>query len=304
MYYNICYDIIALLLLFGIALSTLIVKDKASTSTTAFKSSILLLAAATVFDILSALTGADILFDSDDLNLLFETVYMCLDLYSLYAIFVAISSRISKNYRKQSQIIFIFVSIYTFLLLLNLPTHFVFSVKDGIYDNERFLYYVAYSIPILVMIHIVIVLVRNRNVIGEKIYVTVLIATCMPIAGTIIQYIFNRILVIQFCIAITLFVLNFIWETPDAEKLVKTVNDLEQARKSEASSRYEIEMADRAKSRFLSNISEELLQPISDIQEYAGQIIESNPDNEVGIDADEIIKAGNQFKELLNKLSD
>lgn len=302
MYFNISYDIVTLLLIFGITISNLMISDKSARSSKSFKVCILLLAISTTFDILAALTGADILCDSDEVNIILETAYMCTGLYCLYASFIAIASRIRMDFRKASQIIFAFVTIYTFLLLYNLPTRLLFNIIDGVYDNHP-LFYVAYSIPVFVMFHTVIVLVSNRYALEKKVFWTMLFAVIAPIICVIIQVINDRLILIQFGLGITVFVLNFIWETPDASKLEKTILELEEAKKSEEASRYEIEMADRAKSRFLSNISEELLHPISEIQEYANQIIEANPENEIGANADEIASAGNQFKELLNKLT-
>lgn len=302
MYFNIAYDIVTLVLVLSMAVSSYIRTSQILHNSKAFKTAILLLGISTSFDILAAITGGDVFWDSDELNIIFETFYMCTGLYCLYATFITVAGNIDCNYHRSSQFIFALVTVYTFLLLINFPTRLLYDIVDGKYNNH-ILFYVAYTIPVFVMIHTIIVLVINRNNLKKKVYVAMLIATVCPIVGVLIQLFDERLILIQFSMAITLLILNFIWETPDAQKIEKAVAELEMARISEEKDRKNVEMVGRVKERFLNNISGELLEPIDDIQEYAKQIYEQNDDEDIKQDAENIINAADQFKELLGQIT-
>ena len=301
MYFNIAFDVVTLILLGGIAVSNLIMTNKRIKNSGAFSVCVGLLAVSTIFDIMAALTGANIIWDSDELNVVYETLYMCFGVYSLYACFVAVASRIKYDYHKSSLLIFCFVSLYTLMLLINIPTHIMFNIIDGVFDNH-FLFYVAYCIPIFVMVYSIVVLATSRKNIEKRLFRTMIPAVLAPVLGVIIQVIDDRLLLVQFGLGITVLILNFVWETPDSKQLKKTVAELEEARRQEEFSRREVEKADRVKSRFLSNISNELEQPIEEIQAYAREIRGIDVEGMVSAETDEIIKAGDHFKELLEKI--
>lgn len=301
MYFNIAFDIVTLLIILGIALSKLIIVGQKTRGNSAYNYCLALLAVSTFFDILAALTGANIIFDSDELNIVFETVYMCTGLYCLYASFLTVSMRIQIEYRKSSQFMFTLVSIYTFLLLINIPTKLLYNIVDGVFYNN-FLFYVAYIIPVYVMLYSVYTLFKNRHLVEKKIFVAMVIAACCPIIGVIIQLINDRLILIQFGLAITLLIINIIWETPDSQALKQMIAELEKTRQDEENSRTQTELSNNIKNNVISIIAGNIPAPLSQIEEQSQEIIELNESDSITNNAKEILDASNQLSKLVNQL--
>lgn len=302
MYFNIAFDIVTLILIASIILANVIMKSQKGESSRAFITMVLLLAVSTIFDILAAITGGDVFWDSDELNIIFETIYMCTGLYCLYATFLTVAMRIEYDYRKASQVIFGLVTVYTFLLLMNIPTRLLFDIVDGVFDNHP-LFYAAYSIPVFVMLFSVYIIIRKRKLLERRMFIATISASFIPILGVLIQIFNDRLILIQFGLALTILIMSFVWETPDALKLEAAVEELERTREEEAASRREAELADNVKGMFLSRLSEELARPIEEIQEYARQIVSLGTETEAYQDAEHIIIAGDRFKEILDTIS-
>ena len=296
MYYNISFDIAAILVLIVIAIgmSTVLYTDTSGHKLVRRYVCTVIISA--VLDVITAYTisyGSRV---PDLLNIILNTLYQYASVFC-----VAVAMRTILNYypsASRTSIIINRTLLYAqaAFVTVNLFTGWLFTFEDGVYIHGK-IYYIAYVLSLLVVFHMLFVVVKNRADRPSTITRIIILFLFLPTVFTVIQMIFSSILLIAFGEAFSALIMLFALETPDYRALMKTMNELEIARE-------EANIASRAKSDFLANMSHEIRTPINGILGMNTMILRDCDDPQVVEYAENIRIAGNGLLSIINDILD
>ncbi|MBO4899192.1 MAG: response regulator [Lachnospiraceae bacterium] len=296
MYYNISFDIAAILVLavIAIGMSTVLYTDTSGHKLVRrYVYSVIICA---IVDIITAYTICYGSMVPDPLNIILNTIYQYASVFC-----VAVAMRTILNYypsASRTSIIINRTLLYAqaAFVTLNLFTGWLFTFEDGVYIHGK-IYYIAYVLSLLVVFHMLVVVVKNRADRPATITRIIILFLFLPTIFTVIQMIFSSILLIAFGEAFSALIMLFALETPDYRALMKTMNELEIARE-------EANIASRAKSDFLANMSHEIRTPINGILGMNTMILRDCDDPQVVEYAENIRIAGNGLLSIINDILD
>ena len=122
-----------------------------------------------------------------------------------------------------------------------------------------------------------------------------------PIICIIIQFFNDRLLLAMIGATVASVVFGLTLGDNDYDVLQNTLEELNRVKESEATSRHDAESANKVKTIFLENISNELLDPIKEVNDISNEIEGMTEDIELKKYAKEI---NNASVELLNVVED
>ncbi len=296
MYYNISFDIAAILVLIvlAIVMNTVLYTDtRGHKLVRLYMYSVI---ACSVIDIITAYTICYGNMVSDPVNLILNSLYQ----YSS-ALCVTLANLTILNYypsasQRSVMINRVLLAMLVILVTVNLFTGWVFRFEDGVYIHGG-LYYVVYVLSLAIVIQMLIIVLKNRSDKPGSISRIVILFLFLPTLFTVIQMIFGNVLLITFGEAFGSLIMLFALETPDYRKLMKTMNELEIARE-------EANTANRAKSDFLANMSHEIRTPINGILGMNTMILRDSKDPGIVEYAENIRVAGNTLMAIINDILD
>ena len=296
MYYNISFDIAAILVLLVIAtgMRTVLYTDtRGHMLVRRYVYSVIVCA---VIDVITAYTICYGHLVPDPLNLILNTLYQ----YS--AIFcVAVAMRTILNYYPSASKTSVMINRVLLLIqiafvTLNLFTGWLFSFKNGVYIHGN-IYYISYIMSLAIVFHMLYVVIKNRSDRPGAISRIILLFLFLPTVFTVIQMIAGNILLIAFGEAFSALIMLFALETPDYRKLMKTMKELETARE-------EANIANQSKSDFLASMSHEIRTPINGILGMNTMILRDSDDPQIVEYAANIRIAGNGLLSIINDILD
>ena len=296
MYYNISFDIAAILMLTVIAvgMKTVLYTDtRGHKLVRRYVYSVILCA---VIDVITAYTICYGNVIPDPVNLILNTLYQ----YSSI-LCVALAMRTILNYypsaaKTSIMINNILLYLLTAFVTFNLFTGWMFRFENGEYIHGK-IYYIAYIISLAIVFHMLYVVLRNRSDRPGAISNIILLFLFLPTIFTVIQMIFGNVLLIAFGEAFSSLIMLFALETPDYRKLMKTMKELEVARE-------EANIANRTKSDFLASMSHEIRTPINGILGMNTMILRDSSDPQIVEYAENIRIAGNGLLSIINDILD
>ncbi len=296
MYYNISFDIAAILVLIVIAVGMKTVLYTDTKGHKLVRYYVYSVIACALIDIITAYTICYGYLVPDLLNIVLNSLYQ----YSAL-ICVAVAMRTILNYypsaSKTSVVINrILLYVQTVFITVNLFTGWLFTFKDGEYVHGN-LYYISYALSLAVVFHMLYVVLVNRSDRPGVISNIILLFLFLPTIFTVIQMIFSNVLLIAFGEAFSALIMLFALETPDYRKLMKTMNELEIARE-------EANIANRTKSDFLASMSHEIRTPINGILGMNTMILRDSGDPQIVEYAENIRLAGNGLLSIINDILD
>ncbi len=296
MYYNISFDIAAILVLIVIAVGMKTVLYTDTKGHKLVRYYVYSVIACALIDIITAYTICYGYLVPDLLNIVLNSLYQ----YSAL-ICVAVAMRTILNYypsaSKTSVVINrILLYVQTVFITVNLFTGWLFTFKDGEYVHGN-LYYISYALSLAVVFHMLYVVLVNRSDRPGVISNIILLFLFLPTIFTVIQMIFSNVLLIAFGEAFSALIMLFALETPDYRKLMKTMNELEIAR-------VEANIANRTKSDFLASMSHEIRTPINGILGMNTMILRDSGDPQIVEYAENIRLAGNGLLSIINDILD
>ncbi|MBO4901557.1 MAG: response regulator [Lachnospiraceae bacterium] len=296
MYYNISFDIAAILLLIVIAVGMKTVLYTDTPGHKLVRRYVYVVIGYAVIDMITAYTISYAEMVPDPLNLILNSLYQ----YS--AVFtVAVAMRTILNYypsasKTSVMINRILIYLQALLVTVNLFTGCLFRFENGVYLHGP-IFYVAYALPLATVFHMLYVAIVNRGDRPGVISRIILLFLFLPTIFTGIQMILGNVLLIAFGEAFSALIMLFALETPDYRKLMKTMNELEIARE-------EANIANRTKSDFLASMSHEIRTPINGILGMNTMILRDSKDPQIVEYAENIRIAGNGLLSIINDILD
>ncbi|MBO4904932.1 MAG: response regulator [Lachnospiraceae bacterium] len=296
MYYNISFDIAAILVLMVLAvgMNTVLYTDtQGSRLVRRYVYSVIICA---IIDVITAYTICYGKMVPDTLNLILNSLYQYSAIFS-----VAVAMRAILNYypsASKKAVIINRVLLYMLVafVTVNLFTGWMFRFEDGVYVHGR-LYLVSYVLSLTVLFHMLYVVLKNRADRPGAMTKIIILFLFLPTIFTVIQMIVGDILLIAFGEAFSALIMLFALETPDYRKLMKTMKELEIARE-------EANVANSTKSDFLASMSHEIRTPINGILGMDTMILRDCDDPQIVEYAENIRIAGNGLLSIINDILD
>ena len=240
-------------------------------------------------------------------NLLFDTFFFAVEVYMglLFIEYILISAY-KKPIKKYRIALGIFAALHTLVLILNLfyGFYFRFDFTTGEYLHESW-YYMLYFIPGSLTVIALILLVCLRKRFGSKQWISVFSFVLFSVIGLVLQGTLIPNVYLSFgLVTIAFLMIVFSLETPDYRKLMKTMDELEVARKDAEEARHEAERANSVKSDFLANMSHEIRTPINSILGFDEIILRESNDKDITQYASNIKLSGQTLLTLINDILD
>ena len=296
MYYNISFDIAAVLVLAVLAVGTNTVLYTDTPGNRLVRRYIYAVIVFAVIDIVTAYTISYGYKVNDTLNMLLNSLYQYSSVFC-----VAVAMRTILNYypsASKKSVIINRVLLYTLMVFItvNMFTGWMFRFENGEYVHGS-IYVIAYLISLAIVFHMLYVVLVNRSDRPGVMSKIILLFLFLPTVFTVIQMIFSEVLLIAFGEAFSALIMLFALETPDYRKLMKTMNELEIARE-------EANIANRTKSDFLASMSHEIRTPINGILGMNTMILRDSSDPQIAEYAENIRIAGNGLLAIINDILD
>ena len=296
MYYNISFDIAAILMLIVLAVGMNTVLYTDTTGHKLVRRYMYSVIFCAVMDVITAYTICYGYLIPDTLNLILNSIYQ----YSS-VLCVAVAMRTILNYYPSAGKTSVMINRLLLYLLVafitvNMFTGWMFEFTNGEYVHGS-LYMIAYALSLAVVFHMLYVVLINRGDRPGVMSRIIILFLFLPTVFTVIQMIVGDILLIAFGEAFSALIMLFALETPDYRKLMKTMNELEIARE-------EANVANRAKSDFLASMSHEIRTPINGILGMNTMILKDSDDWQITQYAENIRAAGNSLLSIINDILD
>lgn len=296
MNYNISFDIatIAILSVMLVALRTIFYTS--SQQSAVFRKFIAFTLFNALIDIITAFTIAYSGQVPDWLNIILNSIYQYISAFTVYfAIrYVFVYLDCANNVNKVINHIIGFS--YIALLTVNIFTGLIFTFKDHAYIHGP-LFLATYVLSFLAVIHAGITVVIHRRQFEKLKYRIVVFFLTLPIVFSVTQMFVGDVLLTAFGEAFAAMIMLFSLETPDYNKLLSTLDELEAARQ-------EADIANNSKSDFLANMSHEIRTPINGILGMDTMILRECDDPQIIEYAENIKIAGNGLLSIINDILD
>lgn len=268
MKYDITYEVSAAIFLI---LLYIFHKNKYSSkklSNTTFRKMVIALFFCDIFDMLTAYTISYATSIPLYVNIVLNSIYYIIaPLCTLILVKYAESFFEDMDRYKRINIINnLLYAIYLVPVALNPFTGIMFYFDDEYNYTHGQIYILLYALPMYYMLLAIIIITKNRVKLGQRYFLPLVAFVAVSEGGTLLQFfVFRTTLVNFFASSVAALILIFTMETPDYEKLMATMEELEEAKKEAEAARNEAEHANAAKSRFLANMSHEIRTPINGI---------------------------------------
>jgi response regulator RpfG family c-di-GMP phosphodiesterase/signal transduction histidine kinase len=218
--------------------------------------------------------------------------------------------KFDKHGRDKKQRFFMMLNIlvglaYLILLAVNLFTGIIFSFTETVSYAHGSLYYVIYAVPLYYLIVSIIIVFGNRDQFRKNQFFSAVAFVAISILGPVIQGIVcPNTLIACFTGAVALVIIIFSLETPDYQKLMDTMDELEKANKVAVAAREEAQRANSVKTVFLENMSHEVRTPINAVLGYNEMIMRETGESHTVEYALNIQAAGKTLLSMFNDILD
>ncbi len=296
MYYNISFDIAAILVLIVITggMNTVLYTD--TTGHKLVRRYAYSVIACAVIDVITAYTICYGYMIPDLLNHILNNLYQYSSLLCVTLAMKTILNYYPSASKTSVMINRILLCLLAVFITLNLFTGCMFRFEDGVYIHEKF-YLAAYVLSLAIVFHMLYVVLANRSDHPGIISKIILLFLFLPTIFTVIQMIFGNILLIAFGEAFSILIMLFALETPDYRKLMQTMKELDIARE-------EANVANRTKSDFLASMSHEIRTPLNGILGMNEMILKDSKDPQITEYAENIRISGHGLLSIINDILD
>ncbi len=262
---------------------------------------------ADLFDVITAITisyGAVI---PPRLNTVLNTAYFVMSALLSYQ-FLQYSQLCVKSFQGEKKVSIgyrMIVYVYLALLAINLFTGWMFAFDaQGAYIHGP-LYYLLSTMPYACFFMGVLRMIRNTKEYDRGQKLSIVAFSMLALSGAVIQIIFlPDVLLTMFTLSLGLIIILFSLETPDYQKLIQTMDELQQAKSEAEEAKKRAEIANQAKSTFLANMSHEIRTPINAVLGMNEMILRESEEAEILEYARNIQSASTGLLALINDILD
>ena len=223
------------------------------------------------------------------LRLLFIKLYYSYLLTFLFcmSLYLIISSGNKQKIVKGISIIY----VVSLIISAFLPVEFIYATNQ-IYTAGANIYFI-YIMFAISFISWLFYIISNLKKLNKKKYIPMFIYIIFSVPVVILQSFFPELLLEPAWISFVLVLMYHTIENPD----LKMLNELELAKQN-------AEMANEAKTQFLSSMSHEIRTPLNAIVGFSNSILEDKTLEEAQSEAKDIIMASNNLLEIVNGILD
>ena len=232
-------------------------------------------------------------------NMGLNSVYFAMDAMMGYQFMRYVSSYVkSRRNAKDRRVLRGLHITYLGLIFLNLFTGVIFNFDaEGRYLHGP-LYLLVYLMPFFYIFYSGCIMVQNRKVFKSKQKACIGAFISLGILGPLLQLLFfPDVLLSIFSMTLGILMILFSLETPDYQKLMQTMEELERAK-------VEAEEANHAKDEFLAHMSHEVRTPINAILGYNEMIARDTVMPEIVTYTENVQAAGRSLLSIMNNILD
>lgn len=251
-------------------------------------------------DIVTAVTISYAAMIPNWINLILNTIYFEADAliafyFTLYIAVYAYKREERKGFLRLNNAI---QTAYLCILLMNTATGWVFSFDDGGEYIHGPIYMIVYIMPLYYLLFTIGMLISKWTVFQRRQRFSIIFFETFIVVGLALQILFfPHVLLSVFAISIGLVVLQYSLETPDYQRLMNTMKELERAKE-------EALEANHAKGEFLSNMSHELRTPINAILGFNEIILKETQESLMAECAWKVQSTGRALLSVVNDILD
>lgn len=252
-----------------------------------------------VLDAVTGITDSNPFLVSRSFNMFLNIVFFIISVGCGYTYFRYTSFLCFKTVKKNllEQINEALMIIYFLFIILNVKTGWIFTLDNNVYAFGK-LHSMTYVLPAIYIIEAEVLVIVYRKKFEFSQFLTIALFGPFTGVGMMLQMLLSpETLIIYFATSIGCLGLLFTIETPDYEKLMETMELLEQARET-------AETATRAKSSFLARMSHEIRTPINAVVGMDDLIIRNAADPKILGYACKIKSAGESLLSIINDILD
>lgn len=235
------------------------------------------------------------------LNVLLNTLYFASDVILEYQFVMYCSVCVYEKKPKTTEWACRIISLlFLALLVVNVFTGWIFSFDETGYVHGPF-YMAVYTVPLVAIAISTVILFLGFKKFNTNQKLSVILYTVIVIAGPVVQMLHPDVLFILFSVALGFTTLTFSMESPDYQALHETLEELRSTRDTIEKAMNSAQIANQAKSEFLSSMSHEIRTPINAVLGYADTINRKTAEEEIVKYSNNIKSAG---KRLLSMVCD
>lgn len=298
--YNIYFELTAACFVFFLAVYERLQYNMKVERNRLFFQLTLLVLCAEVLDIVTAITISYSGLIPNTVNMLLNTAYFASNAM-LGNVFIRYASYLGRGNegRPVNRILgWGLLFLYYIVLVVNLFTGWVFSFDAAHAYQHGPIYMIGYVVPYIYFWFSAVLMFKSLKGRTIRQKVSIILFILVSFSGAIIQiFVIPDVLFNLFTLSLGIIIILFSLETPEYEKLLATMKELEIA-KAKAQS------ANEAKSRFLANMSHEIRTPINAVLGMDEMILRESDSAQVREYAQSIRTASNTLLSIINDILD
>lgn len=263
MYYNICYDIVSLIILGLLIISKFNMFHAEEQISRQFMHVVAIAFVSCLIDIVAALCYASIIPISDIWMLMVETAYLLFAMYTCYLQLRVVCLRTAFKSEAFRNINFLIVAIMTICLLINIANKFMFEYIDHTFVGYHS-FDSIYIVDGIMFVEMATVLVNRRRTLRKKVLFFSSAFFFFPIICILIQFADDRLLLSGAGVTAALLIFSFTLGDQNYESLQQAQTELEESKEIEKHYKADVEAANRVKTLFMERVSNEFKEPIEE----------------------------------------